>query len=433
MTQGAFYDASGDTERLSRAVKALKRYAPPSTANLPRSALDSLQEQMTMLVGASRGLAAAAPPRTLLENLLEVFVSQYELSGGVIYVVDDAAAKLSCEAFFSAEGKKVQDTREFGLSLELDRDLAVEAFRTGVIQVDRASPPTHATPAMLQAFNIEGSLIAVPLRSEGRIVGVMTLWSNEPTQAWAPDILSRLGADPMSSFAATVIDIFQAEAMRRRGSASIALIASNLTRAKVSPEDIGTILQAFKALGFDRTRLFQLSGQSFVLRGALGAPEVPMGLEISLENPYVKHTLARTRHGDASPIRFEPGQFGPDPDATRVGRPSDVPWLVVPLMNGGVLHGQLVADNAASKRPLRLDHLVTVFSTLAAQTIANLSRQDAGDEDAALASNAEELRPLVRAAVEGGLAPVLDSLRTFEATMKRAVDAAARLRRHGRA
>jgi hypothetical protein len=185
-------------------------------------------------------------------------------------------------------------------------------------------------------------------------------------------------------------------------------------------------LRSFKTLGFDRVRMFELTTDGFALRGALGDPELPASLVVPLTNPYVRNTLTKAKE-QSGPIVYHPGEFGPDPDAERVGRPIDVQWLVLPLVSGGVLRGQLVADNAVSKRPIVRSHeSMSVFSALAAQTLANTF------EDEALNDDPEQIRPLVRLAVRESVAPLVNALTAFENTMKRAREIAAQMARNER-
>jgi two-component system sensor histidine kinase KdpD len=70
---------------------------------------------------------------------------------------------------------------------------------------------------------------------------------------------------------------------------------------------------------------------------------------------------------------YDSTQFGPDPEAEGLQKDPKAPWAAAPLVVGGRLYGQIIADNGRSQRIISseaLDYL-TLLAALAAQAIAN--------------------------------------------------------------
>jgi hypothetical protein len=158
-----------------------------------------------------------------------------------------------------------------------------------------------------------------------------------------------------------------------------------------SDQSLSILMKAAQQAGFDRIRVFDysFSRNSFICREMLGVEKNIRGVEISAEkNVFARHTR-QTAVSDVSARVYGPNQppwcsyvrgknYLPelaqaDPDADRLIKPDDIPWAVVPLVVSGELCGQIVADNALTRRGITRDSVnyLTLIGALAAQVIAN--------------------------------------------------------------
>jgi GAF domain-containing protein len=295
----------------------------------------------------------------ILNSILESVREIYGLDSGIIYIADDVNHVLRCSAFISEKPLAPHDSSQ--LSYRFDESaLATRVFHTrqGYFSPD-PSQDSIVNPRGLQAFQIESPTVGVPLIFGVKVVGVLVAWShrtpNLPTERHITEL------EPFARLAAISIATAASEQQRTQVLQAVQSILAQMQNELSREKNLRLILHAAQTVGFDRVRIFQFQDgtRSFVCLDSLGKsnPDNVRGYTIfPARNPYIKH-LTETALSNPAARKYDPTMFGISPDAEALGRPPDIPWVLVPLVITGKLYGYIATDNAYSRREITSDSL----------------------------------------------------------------------------
>lgn len=317
------------------------------------------------------------PSESLLNNLIQSVLDQYDMQAGMIYIADHDQKKLRCLAYVDDRIPDDQkpDHREFIFDFD-ETSAATHIFRTkqGVFSLDpRSDQKVDFNLAGLDLFHIDGAWVGVPLIHGERVVGVLGVWGfkNAKPISDLDDLLT-----PFSRLAAAHI----ARSVEIEASLNIHAIQEwEKTKEKLPPAArelcdgmyLRLIAIGVQAARLERARVFFFDRQKSCFRcvATLGPDQSPVGTDF---RGRYSHDLVETFLSDPQARRYDPTDptmFGPDPHASDFNKPSDLPWAVAPLVGGGELQGRIEADNAISRHEITPDSLeyLTLTASLVSQ------------------------------------------------------------------
>jgi len=342
--------------------------------------------------GIVQRMVGQSPSREeILTSILHSVKDIYGIESGLIFYADyeqqvlRGAAKIGCN---------VSDETLRNFAYEFDEDsLAMKVFneRNGyfcaVAQTD-----AKTNKRGIQTFGIKGSLVCVPLVFQDQTVGTMAVWSPNgppPTE----EHIRRL--EPFAQLAAADIAMWESERQRAGAMHAIQRIMHELHNDLSWPEFLRLIFHAMHAAGFERARYytFQEKERKFVCENSfdMDAQREPVidqlqGKEIDVDqNPYAKRTVEEALSNPVARL-FDPNDwslFGPDPDAEKLGKTADLPWVAVPIVVDGELHGKFEVDNLLSRRQITEESLeyLTLLASVASQAIARTKTSERKSAD----------------------------------------------------
>jgi signal transduction histidine kinase/GAF domain-containing protein len=317
-------------------------------------------------------LASSHPPQEVLTDILRSVRSIHPCNGAIIYYADYQERRLVSKAYIAP--KDVDHDKCKDLSYLFNE----HSFATFVL--NNRGPEFSNSPAQdkrvnqkgIEAFKIDGPLAGLPLIFQDKVVGVLVVWTSADQ---TPLDQSNIGIlEPFARLAAANIAMSsQQDTVLRSIEVMLQLIQTELSLQN----KLELILSLVKEAGFDRVRVFRFDRDtnSFLPVTSLpkdnpeNFPECVIPIE---ENPFAKDT-----HDDAhlnpSARIYDQSRFGVDPHSRELGKPEDLPWVVIPLVIAGKLYGQIAADNAERRQPIPRDSLpyLTLLGTFAALAIAN--------------------------------------------------------------
>ena len=324
--------------------------------------------------GLVQQFTAPSPPRDELpHSILESVRDIYGFDAGVIYIVDHIDQVLRCSAYMGCEHVNVDPKEQLIYRFD-DLAIATKVLREnqGYFSHNPATDPKF-DPTGVRIFQICGPLIAVPMSFGDKAVGVLVVWSRQ-NHLITPAHIERL--EPFARIAAANVAIAESE---RRRSVVLKAIQNILTQMQSEldvKKNLGVILHGVLAAGFDRVRLFKREGDThnLIYVDSLGmeAPDKLARVTIAVEgNPYLKDLSTPL----VEPIAriYTTDMHGQTPAGLAFDRPDDLPWVVMPLVILGRLHGYIGADTKHTRREITQENLdyVTLLGVLAAQAIAN--------------------------------------------------------------
>ncbi|MFN8494250.1 MAG: GAF domain-containing protein [Caldilineaceae bacterium] len=323
-------------------------------------------------------LGDSQPPRQLLNNILETVRSIYGLSGGIIYIAEDKNQLLRCAAYLSDEPLDIKEPSNFSYRYD-QQSLATQILQTraGYFCADPFRDPI-VNPIGLTAFHIRSAIVGVPLIFDQKVVGVLVCWDSQDHHLLTEIYIHEL--KPFARLAAAHIAISESERRRKNVLEEIGKILTQMQGPLSLEDNLHVILRGIQVAGFDRVRIFRYDAkeQTFIGLEAVGMinPSVFRGTVLSATTNRYSQEIAMTGVSNPQARLYDPLDlkwFGVDPDASRLDKPSDMPWASVPLVIGGKLYGQISADNAHSHQAITDESLeyMTLVGALAAQTIAN--------------------------------------------------------------
>jgi signal transduction histidine kinase len=291
-------------------------------------------------------LSRAADPsaqRTAAEQILEAAGSVWGFEKGALYLADEEARKLSCAA--ASGWEREHGIEEFPAYNFADPRVIPTVYTTGksaraTVSKDRGAGRSDPAP-----FDPGSTVVAVPLTHEERPLGVLAMGGGD-----VDGLDDLVPTRREQAFAA----LASAHLANARG---VAPAAEELTDPVRAEQLRDTVLAARKSGGFDRVRLFAYEGthQRFLPVDCLGMNRqwfLTRAVIRIAATPYAKDLVDTCAAG---PRRYGPGtdrDFGPDPDRNVLEKPDGLPWAVAPILRGGHLLGQVVADNERTRRPI---------------------------------------------------------------------------------
>jgi GAF domain-containing protein len=358
--------------------------------------LDELDLEMLRLVAQHVGPATALTSRDLhfrgiadklaeplpsaakrLDEVLHGIRAGHRFDAGLIDVADYRTRRLICSGVMGCEALDVVP-REYSYGFD-DRSLASWVRRNDrPYYAQNPSVDAEVNQAGRSAFGIDGPVFGVPLTFEKTVVGVLVVWSREGPDP-TPDNMDELRM--YASLAAPYIARQQGERQRATTIRDVQAALLEMQTHSSTERNLEVILTGVQAIGFARARVYEYRAdeEAFVGITSVGMPdpEAFQGLKIQLDrNPYARDTAASIDPPSAR--TYNHTIWGPDPDAARLKKEPDVPWVAVPLVVSGVLYGQITADNVDGEITLDSLEYVELAGGLAAQMLVlseTLSRE----------------------------------------------------------
>ena len=288
-----------------------------------------------------------------------------------------------------------------------DHQLAQELY----VEVHRAAWEAVETqaPAQAEAEMPGGTrcrIIAVPLRSEGRVVGVMTLGHLEARRVGATvlNALQVLATQAAAAVRNMQLLALAAERTRRMEAAAVQAreeegrartvlqAAASVTESRDLRETIAQIARsAAQEIGFERVRVFLADHQAGVLRGR--AEAYSDGSVLSIDSETVPLRAGADLLADVALSSAPYLMYSVTGEGEEEG--SGYEQLFMPLRWQGELMGIIAADNRSSQRSIssQQTRLLRALATLAAVAIER-ARMDEVRHQLVSAVSHELRRPL---------------------------------------
>lgn len=319
-------------------------------------------------------LAEGSPSREeLLNGILSSLASIFRLDAGLILIANHRDGTLQGSASIGCDELEI-DPKAFKYQFD-DKSLATKVLtdRTSYFS-SRPKLDPQVNPLGLEAFQIDGPLVGVPLMYRGEAVGVLVCWSRRNYPPARKHIKS---LEPFASLAATAIALWETQSQRTKVLLKIGEILDSMQTELSLAKNLRSILSGIQESGFDRVRAFEFKqdSNSFIGLASAGMANSKLveGYIVSADkNPYARFT-EQVWSSDPRARIYRSTMFGTDPDAKALGKDADLPWAVVPLVTTGTLYGYIAAENEQSKREITQDNLdyLTLYGALAGQAIAN--------------------------------------------------------------
>lgn len=324
--------------------------------------------------GIVQRLTERAPSKEeVLTNILLSVANSFGFEAGVIFIADYERDILQGSATVGCDDLPI-DPKSFEYSLN-DIALVTKVLREckGYFSSNPEADP-EVNPKGVEAFQIDGPLVGVPLVYRDKPVGVLVSWSrreNHPTQKHIESL------KPFAALAGTTIALSELEYERTKVLLKIGNILDQMQTELNLKKNLASILSGIQEAGFDRVRVFEFQeeSQSFIGLGSIGMESVEMveGYRVFAEkNQYIRDTV-QIWSTDRKAKLYDSSMFGPDPDAAALQKNPELPWAVIPLVTNDKLYGYISADNSRTKRLILEDSLqyLTLYGALACQAIVN--------------------------------------------------------------
>ena len=370
------------------------------------------------LFGAEVGRAAAAATvfyqmqlsASLAQQLLRISVAlnAHDDLEDVLRRVSEAAVSISGGAccwveILDEQAQQFVSTHRHCPDPHLARDLYVEVHRVAWQAVEMQAPAQTETqvPAGTQY-----QIIAVPLRAEGRVVGVMTLahLAGRRVGSLALNALQVLATQAATAVRNMQLLALAAERTRRMEAAAIQAreeetrartvlqAAASVTESRDLKETITQIARsAAQEIGFERVRVFLADHQAGVLEGRAEAYSDGSVLDIDAQTIPLRagaDLLADVALSSAPYLMYSVTGDEQDEGA-------GYEQLLMPLRWQGDLVGIIAADNRSSRRSIssQQTRLLRALATLAEVAIER-ARMDEARHQLVSAMSHELRRPL---------------------------------------
>jgi len=362
-------------------------------------AIQAIGEQSRLLDELDFRLRSLLPSEEILDVILENALELYGLEAGLIYLADYEAETLKCVAY--RDSQKVEgDYHNFIFKFQ-KKSVATQIFHSHKPFFSRNVRKDSAfAQAELEFFNIHGSLAGWPLVFEGAIVGVLIVWNHDnpgPTR----DHIERL--KPFARLAAIHIARGQSAEIGNKLLTELNMINQNSsaeTAGFLETRYLRLIWIGIQAAGFERARVFKYDrkNDSFVCQISYGEdPNEYHNVKFRVDSsPYamaLKGNIHRLEARLYDPT--DPTLYGPDANAKKFGKPLDLPWAVVPIVIGSTLCGQIVADNAYTKKPIT-KHSIQILTDLGGLISQIILQRQQAETEMELKESQDLYRSLVR-------------------------------------
>ncbi|MBL8239767.1 MAG: hypothetical protein JNM66_20245 [Bryobacterales bacterium] len=345
---------------------------------------------------AARSVNDKNDTQTAYEPLLRLICERFDWDFALLFVADRMHGGLRIHA----QSGRDKTALGFTYLFKEEDALAVRAWRDNRTHLSE-DPAADGKLAMRgrRQFEIDHACMAVPVcpsSAKGSPLGVAVFWSRDrerrPRRSQAAEALALcycLG-DLIASSNSLRRQVHLLE--------GITNINQKALLAASREEMLDAIMEAVRSAGLQRVRRFRYdsSARSFVGVKSLGmlASESIEGLTISgAENPFAADTIDSVSQGAiratiyrnqgeprSADIGTAPGLEKPDPDARRLFKDPGIPWVILPLVSGGTLVGQIAADTGF---PHRIpDHTLRYLDLLVELACLHLSELPARSRNA---------------------------------------------------
>jgi len=145
--------------------------------------------QALILAGTAGAIAAPVSHARLLELIVETAASVIGARAGTLFLVDEAAQELTFEV---AIGPKASEVKKFRVPLGSSIAGLVAVSGQPMAVSDAANDPRHAAEIGRRVGYTPGTIVAVPLVAEDRIIGVLELLDKEGATSFSPQDIATL-------------------------------------------------------------------------------------------------------------------------------------------------------------------------------------------------------------------------------------------------
>lgn len=273
-----------------------------------------------------------------------------------------------------------------------ERSLATKVFADGTRYY--CSDPRRdlfLAPRGIKHFSIDTPVLGVPLKAGALVIGVVVLFGRTQPEPHPAAI------DELEAFVEDCVSGARSQAYEA-AMKSIRELGQALNAAKDAPAVIGAVLRAILGVGLDRARLFELVNleeSSFLCVGSRGCdPQNRLDGVLIVKCDAVRF-INKEGHRNYMARRFHPTEnpFS-DPNADRLLKPADLPFVNAPIWNGKEnLVGYLAGDNKSNPKrritKLQSDSL-EIIASLAAPALAYWFRSGSALEDGGCLSESRE-------------------------------------------
>ena len=216
------------------------------------------------------------------------------------------------------------------------------------------------------------SVVAVPLRMSGRVIGMISAQSYE---AYAYDIEEQALLEMLATHAATAIEnnrLFESELKRRREAETLRQAATVISSTLDPNQVVKEILMALKqVIPYDNASVFFHEGDQLRVAMAHGSPHAE---ELTNLTFSADEELFQQIQKTSQPIILQDAQK--DPRFKNWGRTSNVHgWMAIPLVNRGKVIGSITLDS---------EHAGTYNEAIVETAMAFANQAAAGIENARL-------------------------------------------------
>jgi|GEM_PF-6542176 len=355
--------------------RLIRRFAAGAIATLRKD-----PQQLGLLNQLTDG---TMPDLRVLKLTLQSVQAYLGYDAALVYCADFARRELICVESIGCDKQleKLENHRITDFKFAFDEtSLACKVFLDErPYYVEDLKTDKDVSQKGVEIFDIHGPLVGVPLFYKDEAVGVLVVWSRQGTR---PHEGTPCELEPFVQFAAPSIAV---KADSEFHQAMLDAANHILEIRGRSNSDVEILEQATKFLGkvFDRVRLFKFDANEMAFIGldseGMEKQDEFRNVKIHLAtNPYAQDT-AETAVTNPHARKYPMNQLGVDPDADRLQKDAALPWVVAPLVVNQRLYGQIVVDNAKSKRefkPRDFEYL-NLLATLLAETLANVESVEA--------------------------------------------------------
>lgn len=315
--------------------------------------------------------------KSILRILLQTVLEEFGFVNGHIFLPDPDGRKLLCASRIGPGDISPSE-------LTFDLDIPTPSVQKSVFRREEgvkdylfsaaAEMDGRFDPVRRSHLKIVGPYLAVPLETEGKTVGVLSVWGDADSVNSQRPTLEHV---PRLQRYAKFVAVLVALTSQRRYFFDTLQQAIRSLQLSSRPSDVWTmLLRIVQQSGFDRVRLllYHNDGKYFELVSSLG-PNPPAAKPqpwiYPSVSPYARDIVEQAATSSAV-IKYPNDRLGPDPDADWLGKPKDLPWIVIPLVSHGRLYGQIAADNQISRKDIPDESLsdLAIIGSVAALTVA---------------------------------------------------------------
>ena len=142
------------------------------------------------LAGTAAVIAAPVSHTRLLELIVETAAAVIGARAGALFLIDEPAQELSFEV---AIGPKAAEVKKFRVPLGHGIAGLVAVSGQPMAVSDASNDPRQAADIARDVGYAPGSILAVPLVAEDRVIGVLELLDKEGASSFSPDDIATLG------------------------------------------------------------------------------------------------------------------------------------------------------------------------------------------------------------------------------------------------